>query len=191
VLLDLHMPVLDGSGLAKAIREEEARRGLPPTALIAVTADALKGVDASCFAAGMDGFLSKPISIDALRKALGRWLPDIAPAEDADVELFDSSVLQGLFGGDRRRLAALVQSFADSAARDIAALQAAPAAGRLVASAHRLKGAARMAGALRLAGEAAGIERATKAGDLAFAQEAAGRLAALLDETLRAMRSVL
>ena len=71
------MPVLDGFGLAEAIRREEAQAGLPRTGLIAVTADALKGEDARCFAAGMDGFVPKPISLDALARTLGRWVPDL------------------------------------------------------------------------------------------------------------------
>ena len=87
ILLDLHMPVLDGFGLAKAIRHEEAKRGLPRTALVAVTADAMKGKDARCYAAGMDGFVTKPVSIDALARTLGRWMPNLvampAPGGDA------------------------------------------------------------------------------------------------------------
>ncbi len=80
VLIDLHMPLLDGFGLAAAIRREERLRNLPRTGLIAVTADALKGEDSRCLAAGMDQFLPKPISLDALARALGRWLPGLAPA---------------------------------------------------------------------------------------------------------------
>ena len=78
ILLDLHMPVLDGFGLAEAIRREEAKPILPRSALIAVTADALEGEDTRCLAAGMDGFLPKPISLDALARTLGRWIPDLA-----------------------------------------------------------------------------------------------------------------
>ena len=51
------MPVLDGFGLAKAIRREEAKQKLPRSASIAVTADVLAGKDTRCLAAGMDGFL--------------------------------------------------------------------------------------------------------------------------------------
>src|SRR6185312_2143896 len=80
VLLDLHMPVLDGFGLAKAIRREEAKCGLSRTGLIAVTADALKGEDARCFAAGMDGFVAKPISLEALSRALSRFVPGLGEA---------------------------------------------------------------------------------------------------------------
>ncbi len=102
VLLDLHMPVLDGFGLADAIRREEAKRNLPRTKLIAVTADALKGEETRCFTAGIDGFLPKPISLDALARTLGRWIPELVPtairAKGAAGSLFDPEVLRGLFG---------------------------------------------------------------------------------------------
>jgi signal transduction histidine kinase/ActR/RegA family two-component response regulator len=194
VLLDLHMPVLDGFRLAEAIRREEAKRNLPRSGLIAVTADALKGEDARCFAAGMDGFLPKPVSLNGLARALGRWIPDLAPAEApakaAPRVLFDPEALCGLFGADAARLAALVQNFADGATRDIAAMRAAPDARQLAASAHRLNGAARMAGATLLADQAACAEAAANAGDLMGAQSVAEGMNSLLAETLRAMRSV-
>ncbi len=194
VLLDLHMPVLDGFGLAEAIRCDEAKRGLRRSGLIAVTADALKGEDTRCFAAGMDGFLAKPISLDALARTLGRWIPDLgpaaAPAEAAPEALFDPKALLGVFGDDAVRLAALVQDFADCAAGDIAAMRAAPDTQQLAASAHRLNGAARMAGAKLLAEQAVSAEVAAKAGDLAAARRASDGMDRLLAETLRAMRSL-
>ena len=102
VLLDLHMPVLDGFGLAAAIRGDEAVRGRPRTGLIAVTADALKGEDVRCYAAGMDAFLPKPVSVDALARALARWIPDLAAGGAASSEpagaLFDPEALRSLFG---------------------------------------------------------------------------------------------
>ncbi len=193
VLLDLHMPVLDGFGLANAIRREEARRDLPRSGLIAVTADALKGEDTRCIAAGMDGFLPKPISLDALARTLGRWFPDLvpaaAPAEAPAEALFDPEALRGLFGAGTAGLAALVQSFADGAAHDVAVMRAALDTQQLAASAHRLKGAARMAGAGLLAEQAVRAEAAAKAGDLTAARSAAAGLDRLLAETLRAMRS--
>ena len=194
VLLDLHMPMLDGFGLAEAIRHEESQCGLPRSGLIALTADVLKGKDARCFAVGMDGFLAKPITLDALARTLGRWIPQLSaatpPAEPACGALFDPDALRGLFGDGPARLAALVDSFADSAAVDIAAMQAAPDAPRLAAVAHRLHGAARMAGARLLAEQAARAEAAGRAGDLPAARGAAAALDRLLADTLRAMRSV-
>jgi signal transduction histidine kinase/DNA-binding NarL/FixJ family response regulator/HPt (histidine-containing phosphotransfer) domain-containing protein len=192
VLLDLHMPVLDGFGLAAAIRSDEAVHGRPRTGLIAVTADALKGEDARCYAGGMDAFLPKPVSVDALARALARWIPDLAAGGAASSEpagaLFDPEALRSLFGAGGR-LAGAVQSFADSAARDVAALRAAEDADRLAACAHRLRGAAQMAGARLIAEQAARAEAAAKAGDLAGARQVANGMEALLAETLRVMRS--
>jgi len=193
ILLDLHMPVLDGFGLADAIRREETTHHLPRTGLIAVTADVLKGEDARSFAAGIDGFLSKPISLDALARALGRWIPGLvataAPAQAAGA-LFDPEALRGLFGADPARLAELLQNFAQTATRDVARMRTAPDAKQLAAFAHRLKGAARMAGARVLAEQASCAEASADAGDLAAARRTADAMGPLLAGTLRAMRSV-
>jgi signal transduction histidine kinase/FixJ family two-component response regulator len=194
MLLDLHMPVLDGFGLAKAIRREEARRGLPRTALVAVTADAMKGRDARCYAAGIDGFLTKPVSIEALARALGRWVPNLVatPAHGGvpNGALFDPEALRALFSSDAAKLAGLVQNFADSAKRDIAALHTALDAKQVAAFAHRLKGAARVAGATLIAEQAARVETAAEGHDLAGARRAAVGMEELLADTLEAMRSV-
>ena len=186
VLLDLHMPVLDGFGVAKAIREHERALGLPHTALIAVTADALQGEDWRCLAAGLDGFLPKPLSVQALARELGRWVPELA-----DAPLFNPAALRGVFGAGDERLSDLVRRFAETASQDIARMRAAPDSRTLAASAHRLKGAARMAGAERLADLAARTEAAADAGNLAMARLAADGLDRVLGDTLRKMRSVL
>jgi signal transduction histidine kinase/CheY-like chemotaxis protein/HPt (histidine-containing phosphotransfer) domain-containing protein len=194
VMLDLHMPVLDGFGLAEAIRREEAKQKLPRCALIAVTADVLAGKDTRCLAAGMDAFLPKPISLDALTRTLGRWIPDLAETaaseEGGAGVLFDPETLRGLLGNDAVRLAELMQNFADSAADDIAAMRVAADAQHLAASAHRLNGAARVAGARLLAEQAVRAEAAAKGGDLQTARAVADGLERVLTETLWAMRSV-
>ena len=193
VLLDLHMPVLDGFGLAAAIRREELSRGLPRTGLIAVTADAVKGEDRRCFAAGIDGYVPKPVTIETLARTLVRWIPHLAAHPELvgtpAAMLFDPEVLRGLFGGDTAGLAQQVRSFADSATCDVAALRAASDTGRIAASAHRLKGAALTAGAPLLAEQATRAEAAALAGDLPGARRAANSLEQLLAETLRVMRS--
>lgn len=192
VLLDLHMPELDGFGLAKLIRSEEAQRGLPRTGLIAVTADAVEGKKSRCLAAGIDGFVTKPVSIETLTRALEPWISNLTekldPADSLADRLFDPQPLRGLFGGER--LTELVQSFANCAARDLAALRNARTARQLAMSAHRLKGAARTAGANGLAEQAGRIEAAAKAESLADARRAAEGMEALLTETLRAMWSI-
>ena len=69
-LLDLHMPDIDGVDLAQRIRAGEAETGkrLP---LYALTADARSETEKACREAGMDGFLTKPFSPEALDAALG------------------------------------------------------------------------------------------------------------------------
>jgi signal transduction histidine kinase len=70
VLLDLQMPVLDGLAAARAIRAHEAEKGGPRLRLVAVTANAFAADRQAALAAGMDGFLAKPITLDTLRAVL-------------------------------------------------------------------------------------------------------------------------
>ncbi len=71
VLMDLHMPELDGFAATAAIREREgAGRRLP---IVAVTADALEGDREKSRAAGMDDHLAKPLTPERLAEVLERW----------------------------------------------------------------------------------------------------------------------
>jgi signal transduction histidine kinase/CheY-like chemotaxis protein len=82
VLMDLHMPGLDGLEATRRIRQRLAGRVLP---IIAVTADAMPESRFACTAAGMDDFIAKPVQLEALRACLARWLPPAAaPNNSAD-----------------------------------------------------------------------------------------------------------
>ena len=94
--------------------------------------------------------------------------------------LFDPEALRGLFGADPGRLSGVLQSFAEGAARDIAAMRSAPDAQQIASSAHRLNGAARMAGARLLAEQAARAEAAGNRGDLELARSTADEMDRLL-----------
>lgn len=78
VLMDVSMPEMNGLEATAAIREFEGREGLVPTPIIAVTAHSLKGDEDRCLAAGMDDYLSKPISPEKLGAMIDRWLPRTA-----------------------------------------------------------------------------------------------------------------
>ena len=82
VLLDSHMPVLDGAATAAAIRERERARRLAPVPIYAVTADVM-ALQAGRFAiAGMTGFIAKPVSQQSLIETLARHasIPSTEPA---------------------------------------------------------------------------------------------------------------
>ncbi|PZR09135.1 MAG: hybrid sensor histidine kinase/response regulator [Archangium gephyra] len=69
VLMDVHMPVLDGLEATRAIRDAEkgTRRHVP---IVALTANAMKGDDLRCLSAGMDAYLPKPVTVTALKDLL-------------------------------------------------------------------------------------------------------------------------
>ncbi len=76
VLADIHMPRMDGYEMTRRLRAIEAeRRDGARTPVVAVTANAMKGEEERCLAAGMDAYLVKPVNIDLLRATLVRWLP--------------------------------------------------------------------------------------------------------------------
>jgi CheY-like chemotaxis protein len=73
ILMDVSMPEMNGYEATRAIRAAEAATGarIP---IIGVTAHALKGDRDKCIEAGMDDYLSKPISPDRLGAKIGNWL---------------------------------------------------------------------------------------------------------------------
>jgi signal transduction histidine kinase/HPt (histidine-containing phosphotransfer) domain-containing protein/ActR/RegA family two-component response regulator len=182
VVTDVHMPRLDGYGLAIAIRRFEAETGRPRTPIMALTANVTQGEPQRCRDAGMDDFAAKPTTIPLLAAKLRSWLPHVelagpggpgpgdGPAEPADPAhpisptgpVVDPSVLHELTGGDDAMADAILDDFVDSTTTDLIGLEHALSvedgdeARRL---AHRIKGAAGVVGARTVADAAARIER--------------------------------
>jgi len=189
LLSDVHMPIMDGYQMTRALREEEARRSLPRTPVVALTAATLKGETERCLAAGMDDYLPKPVSIQQLVANLRKWLPHTIPAAGVamkpvssirtyeqpelpqahgEPQPLDAKVLGQFTGGDPQEAHALLKDYLDATTTDLQQAEQARANGdlaQLARQAHKIKGAARLVGAEEIAAAAAELETVAYAGD--------------------------
>jgi diguanylate cyclase (GGDEF)-like protein len=77
ILMDCHMPEMDGFEATVAIRKrEQSTAGSVRIPIIALTADVQQGISEQCLESGMDGYLSKPFNKQVLQKLLDKWLAD-------------------------------------------------------------------------------------------------------------------
>ena len=75
ILMDVSMPEMNGYEATQAIRDDEIKFDKPRTPIIAVTAHSLSGDEERCLQAGMDDYLSKPVSIVGLQSKIAQWCP--------------------------------------------------------------------------------------------------------------------
>lgn len=172
ILMDLHMPNLDGFNTTQAIR------AMPPPLsripIIAVTADALSGDREKCLAAGMDDYLAKPVRLTDLQQVISRTLAASFMPADALIEPqvqpepvdFDAEGLMTELGGAENAVL-LIHEFADSLHTELSRIEQALTEGNsdsASAAAHRVKGSARTLRCGLLAKQLETVEHFSRAG---------------------------
>ena len=181
ILMDIQMPVMDGYDATRAIRTLPGRELLP---ILALTASAFEEDRKACESAGMNDFITKPVTPAKLFEALQRWLPSngmVEPEHQAlshDMQAGPLAHLQGFHGldlqqgltalqGNQDKYIALLRYFASEHGQDMTLLGHhlqtgdKTSATRLV---HTLRGVASTLGMVDLAQQCLQLEQ-TLAGD--------------------------
>ncbi len=185
LVTDCHMPRMDGYELAREIRRIEAANGVAnPTPIIACTANALAGDAAACFEAGMNDYLSKPTTLEALKAKIEHWIAAdagahgddtapaaaSAPAATPATALLDADTLTEFTGGDATLRREILRQFVAANEPDAVEMRETIGGADFAAIArvaHRIKGASRMIGAQPYADVAERMERAARNADRA------------------------
>jgi signal transduction histidine kinase/DNA-binding response OmpR family regulator/HPt (histidine-containing phosphotransfer) domain-containing protein len=182
ILMDCHMPVMDGFTATAEIRRRHSNGSRIP--IIAMTAGALVEDRERCLAVGMDDYISKPVDLKTLETVLARWITPAAPVDGAsngsgpstppeidDSPPIDESRLESLrdleAADGSSILASILAAFTGHSADLLVTLREAAQDGdndRLQVIAHELRGASATAGATHVAKLCAEIESAARRG---------------------------
>jgi two-component system sensor histidine kinase/response regulator len=197
LILDIHMPELDGFEVTGAIRQREQSVGghLP---IIALTARSRSEDRDKCLAAGMDDFLTKPFRADDLWTVIDRVLGQSRHVDPSNGEpsqshtAFDCGTILAACGGDETLLQKMSQSFRERIPAHLAALEEAliqQDAPRLRETAHKICGM--IATFSADAGDiAAKLEERAAHGDLGACRPLGQQLAAMTSELVSSVSSL-
>ena len=206
ILMDCHMPEMNGFEASRKLRELESKQGLSRTPIVALTADIKKGIEAECVEAGMDGYLSKPFSKIKLEELLDQWLTSGKSVAESKTELstvaidpaekiIDTDVLQELKSlsetTGRDILGKSARFFLRQTPEDIAAMrQAADQADleTLRTLAHSLKSSSANLGAIGFSKLCSLLEDSARDGNIENASSQLPALEALLPRLLYELR---
>jgi PAS domain S-box-containing protein len=181
IAMDVQMPDMDGLEATSAIRSWEKAAGthIP---IMAMTAHAMKGDRERCLAAGMDGYISKPIRTRELEEAIAQLISLSKPSKvslfsegsHADGVIDHAALLAGV-DGDRRLLREFVRLFLADCPQRLAEIKEAIRrgdAGALGRAAHTLKGSVGNFAAQKAFAASQRLEKMSRDGDLDNAGEA-------------------
>jgi len=206
ILMDCHMPVMDGFTATAEIRRRHSNGSRIP--IIAMTAGALVEDRERCLAVGMDDYISKPVDLKTLETVLARWItpaapvhgvsngsgPSTPPREIDDRPPIDESRLESLrdleAADGSSILASILAAFTGHSADLLVTMREAAQDGdndRLQVIAHELRGASATAGATHVAKLCAEIESAARRGGPAPSTELLDHLGAEFERAKSAL----
>jgi CheY-like chemotaxis protein len=177
ILMDCQMPILDGYDTTQKIRslEGETRH----TVIIALTANAMKEDRERCLAAGMDDYLSKPVSKQALSCKLAHWsqkthsIENSSTSKQKSLSLTDSLIdwgyLHQISNDDQAFERELLHLFIETIPRHLEKIQTAIAASdfpTIKQEAHFIKGSSANVGAIEVEASALSLDEQAKLGEL-------------------------
>jgi two-component system, sensor histidine kinase and response regulator len=167
VLMDVQMPVKDGLATTREIREQEKATGAHMP-VIAMTAHAMKGDRERCLVAGMDAYLTKPVTSQSLQQTIAATRKRAKPAalsphiSSGSVESWSITKARENVGGDEALLRELLQIFLQESPKQLAVLEHAietASAASVESVAHTLKGELGYLGLAEAADQARDLER--------------------------------
>ncbi len=169
VLMDVQMPLMDGLEATRRIRNELKN----PIPIIALTANAIKGENEICFAAGMNDYLTKPFKEEDLVGLMAKWLgADAGLKSNNNImeknELYDLSKLREISKGNSAFVEKMIKLFSDQAPSSVKEIREAYGQKdleKVKAVAHRLKPSIDNMGIHSLTKEIRQIETLALSGD--------------------------
>jgi len=198
VLMDVQMPILDGIEAVMEIRLNETGKPFHQR-VVALTAHAMKGDEERCLAAGMDGYLSKPIRQQDLDRILDSYFPGLREPSASELikvhmpaDFVDEAMLLDRVGGDRAFLSELTELFRIEYPRQLAYARQALAeenSDGVMRAAHTLRGVLANLAATGPSETGATLEEIGNSGDLSMAGSTLDRLEEELQNVLRTLES--
>jgi two-component system sensor histidine kinase/response regulator len=202
VLMDCHLPGMDGYETTRQIRRLDSAVRNHDIPIVATTAAAMDSDRRDCFAAGMNGYLTKPFRFDALQQAIeestGRVptvslpaAPSVAP-KAAKAMLFDSEEFGDSLMGNEVLARRVIGRFVDNMPRQLALLATAVSDGdapQVRMMAHSIKGAAASVCGPEMTNASWKLEQQGRDGNLTAAPEAMVELSASFDRARPVMES--